>query len=58
MHHPGRYSRGYTAVKHRDGAVIRTIIIRRSPGERNSSHQMVVLVETLSKKGLLFAHVN
>jgi hypothetical protein len=57
VHHPGRYSRGYAAVKHRDGAVIRTIV-RRSPGERNSGHRMAVLVYTLSKKGLLFAHVN
>jgi len=57
VHNPGRYTRGYAAVKHRDGAVIRTII-RRSPGERNSGHRMVVLVETPSKKGLLLAHMN
>ena len=57
VHHPGRYPRGNPAVKHRDGITIRTII-GRNPVERNSGHRMVVLVQSLSKKSLLFTHMN
>ena len=44
-------------MKHRDGIAVGTII-GGTPVERNSSHGMVVLVQSLSKESLFITHIN